>query len=247
MSREIRFFNPFEQLMQIKKHGMKDSIIDQILPSCITNKWSETSSLNLMNSFGTQEKKANLGMAIFEATVVSEVGDALCKACYKAEGDSPLILTADDIFSKLESSLMSNGQMPTLEAKLDEVVNLIAECEEPFLSEQVSRTENIDTLKEMITAATSSLSDLRSKKRQVMSSGTSSFGRSRNISSRALDTDSVLKINDDMLKGKIELKKRKADLKRAEEMFCAFNKTYDELKYLFPTATKMPSVVMQIH
>ena len=116
-----------------------------------------------MNSFGTQEKKANLGMAIFEATVVSEVGDALCNACYKAEGDSPLILTADDIFSKLELNLIYDGPMPTLEAKLDEVVNLIAESEDPFITEQVSLTENIDTLKEMITSATSSLSDLQLK------------------------------------------------------------------------------------
>jgi hypothetical protein len=57
-------------------------------------------------------------MAFFEATAISEVGEALCKACYQAEGDSPLNLTGDDIINKVESMLSLSQEMSMVEEVL---------------------------------------------------------------------------------------------------------------------------------
>jgi hypothetical protein len=190
-ARGVRFYNGFEQAMQILKQGMKTAIIDQIIPSCMANKWSETSALHLYTSFGTAETKANLAMAIFEAAAISEIGDALCKGCYKAEGDSPLILTGDDIFIKVESMLSLRQNMPKVEEVLHEVMNLINETEEPFIVRRGEITETIDALKEMVTCATQHLKELNRKKRGLTSSGTSSLGRSRNNTSKTVDNEQL--------------------------------------------------------
>ena len=39
-------------------------------------------------------------MAMFEGAVVKDVGKLLCTSAYTLEGDSPLILTAYEVFEK---------------------------------------------------------------------------------------------------------------------------------------------------
>jgi hypothetical protein len=75
-------------------------------------------------------------------------------------------------------------------------------------------------------------------KRSITSSGTSSFGRSRNVSSKALDNVSLQNIKNDIEKGEIDLEKRKADLKRAEDALHEFDREYESWKETFPYRNK---------
>ena len=68
-------------------------------------KWSETSTQNLLHAFyrnggvtkdgvlDTNETKAELAMATrLEGCAVADAGRTFCQGCYILEGDSPLIL-----------------------------------------------------------------------------------------------------------------------------------------------------------
>ena len=91
----IRFFQKFEQVNQIFAQGMITPIVDKILTDCIQNKWSETSSNKMYLQFGSVESKAALGMTLVESAAIVSIGEDVCKACYTAEGDSPLIHTIE--------------------------------------------------------------------------------------------------------------------------------------------------------
>jgi hypothetical protein len=81
----------------------------------------------MLQSYGTSEKKANLGMAIIEAATSKDMGNALVKACYNAEGDSPLILVGETILNKMEAALCLDQPIPTVESSLEEASALINE------------------------------------------------------------------------------------------------------------------------
>ena len=57
----------------------------------------------------------------------------LCKACYALKGNGPLIFSADEVFSRLEGILEIYSVPEKVENVSDEVVVLMAECEEPFI------------------------------------------------------------------------------------------------------------------
>ena len=61
---------------------------------------------------------------MFESAVIEEIGNEYIVACYSAEGDSPLILTGNDIFGKLENKIFGVTSTNRIEEVLEEVLGL---------------------------------------------------------------------------------------------------------------------------
>ena len=66
----VIFLVKMEQIAQISKKGIHTKIMEKILLKCIENKWAETSSKSLFETFGTDTTKSDLGMAILECAAV---------------------------------------------------------------------------------------------------------------------------------------------------------------------------------
>ena len=90
----VRFMQKIEQATQMHSKGIKDVILKNVLPYCLTNKYSEASARSLHLQFRLETKKANVAMDILEAAVLGDVGIPFCIACYQLEGDAPLILSS---------------------------------------------------------------------------------------------------------------------------------------------------------
>ena len=71
LSGSIRFYVHYEQIVQLVDYGI-DNLCNDILEECIRKKWSETSSKNLKEEFFEASNKAELGMAILEASAVAD-------------------------------------------------------------------------------------------------------------------------------------------------------------------------------
>ena len=82
-----------------------------------------------MDYFGTNNKQADLAMAILESFAVADSGKTLCQGCYTLEGDSPLIFTAKEAMDIIKTELQIDIQMPRVIKIVDTVVNLINEGE----------------------------------------------------------------------------------------------------------------------
>ena len=52
----------------------------------------------MLVAYGTEEKSANLGMAMIEVATVVDYGKAFAEACYTLEGDSAMVLREDMLY-----------------------------------------------------------------------------------------------------------------------------------------------------
>ncbi len=53
---------------------------------------------------------AKFAIALVEIAVVADGGRPLCQACYKCEGDAPLVFKAYDILSKLKTAILEEEE-----------------------------------------------------------------------------------------------------------------------------------------
>ena len=93
-------FLHYEQITQIVTHGL-GNVINDIARVSAENKWSEKSSRKILREFDNDKNKGKLTMTIFEGVVVKDAGKLLCTSVYTLEGDSPLILTAHEVFENM--------------------------------------------------------------------------------------------------------------------------------------------------
>ena len=93
------FFLHYEQITQIVTYGLKN-VIHDIARVSAENNWSEKSSKKILREYDNDKNKGKLAMAMFEGAVVKDAGKLLCTSTYTLEGDSPLILTAYEVFEK---------------------------------------------------------------------------------------------------------------------------------------------------
>jgi hypothetical protein len=242
LSGGVRFFQTYEQLEQLVDQGMKGKVIDDLLPYCLQNKCSEESAKAMFEAFGRAEKKADLGMAIIEAATSKDMDNALVKACYNAEGDSPLILVGESILKKMEAALCVNQPIPTVEASLEEASTLINECHAPYISKKTRIRDSVHLLNEELNRCKVKVADLLKDKGNLTSSGRSSRGRTRTVSQRSIDVPAIEAIDilisdakSDLREKKDELKKRNDELRSAVEECDEFeakftHRTQDELR-----------------
>ena len=91
----VRFFVKFEQVHQSSKIGI-NTIVQEVIPWCISNKVSEESSHNLKNMFNepSNDTESELVMTMVEIAAISDGLLFFCEDCYTLEGDAELILRA---------------------------------------------------------------------------------------------------------------------------------------------------------
>ena len=70
------FFLHYEQMVQIVTHGL-DQVVKNIERACAENKWSEKSSIKLLNEHDGHKNKGKLAMEMFEGSVVKHAGKTL--------------------------------------------------------------------------------------------------------------------------------------------------------------------------
>ena len=108
----VRIFVKFEQIHQISKVGV-DTIMEQIIPWCISNKVSEDSSRNLNKMFNDPDNDAEseLAMAMVEMVAISDKLLLFCESCYVLEGDAELILRAKSVFDRIDAKISDSGSV----------------------------------------------------------------------------------------------------------------------------------------
>jgi hypothetical protein len=230
----IRFFQKFEQVNQIFAQGMVTTIVDKILTDCIQNKWSENSSNKMYLEFGSAESKAALGMALVESAAIVSIGEDLCKACYTAEGDSPLILTASDIFERLERHLSSDFDLDSCQDAITQAVSLIQSCKSPMVEKQNQLNLKLKDKQDSFNACKAKLDSLLQERQTVTTSGRSSRGRSRQVSRRAMNEDALEAVRASIMQGRKDVQTLKDDLEVVKEEVLSFEHYFLEWSSKFP-------------
>lgn len=131
----VRFFTHYEQIVQIIEFGLEKILLD-ILPTCLDMKWSHTSATNLRDEFGTDDKAAELAMAIFEGSVIADFGRVFCKACYTLEGSSPLVFTATEELQKIVERMNDDIPMVRVHAVVGRVEELLISALQKIFDER---------------------------------------------------------------------------------------------------------------
>jgi len=113
----------------------RKKLIDVAVVECAMNKLSEKSIKNLLNNFHGDLKKGELAMATIEIASMCDIGRIFCSACYKAEGNSPLILTLSMILKKIENTIESGGyDVTTLERVVNDCVSMFEDARDYFMN-----------------------------------------------------------------------------------------------------------------
>jgi hypothetical protein len=99
-----RWYVFFEHADQTARIGLVEIVI--YVDHCVQQKYSEESSKKAKTVLGDP---VSFTMALVEIVVVADGGRPLCQACYKCEGDAPLVFKAYDILSKLKTVIWELG------------------------------------------------------------------------------------------------------------------------------------------
>jgi hypothetical protein len=99
----VRWYLFYERAKQIVQIGMQP--LSDFVDSCVAKGYSKESSKKLREKLDDFEFVAN---AFVELAAVVDAGTPLCVACYKLEGDQPLILVASDILDPVKQLVLGN-------------------------------------------------------------------------------------------------------------------------------------------
>ena len=181
----VRFFRHFEQIVQLISYGLEEVTNDIVKPTLQAGS-SRSSCTTLLSNFDGLEKKAQLGMAMVEAAAICDFGHPLCTACYTLEGDSPLILSAHSVFSKIDQIIESidDFPIPTVEKVIKKAASLINDQRLHLVRLCTTAEEHYNTLVNDRDAKQRRLEDLLS---QIDTTSRTS-GRARRPTARVKDT-----------------------------------------------------------
>lgn len=211
----VRFYVHYEQIVQIVDYGL-ERIIDLILPTCIASKWSKESASKLMTKFGTEEKKADLAMAIFEGAVIADSGKNFCQGCYTLEGVSPLIFTAKEVLDRIMTELRTDIPMPRVESILDRVLELIQECEDAITIEMDEMQDQIFEVSKELDLAKNEL-HARNEELDAAKGVHVVNGRRRQRNANFLDQDSIRECQKKVKDAKKVVKRIEKKIKNMED------------------------------
>jgi hypothetical protein len=99
----VRWYLFYERAKQIVQLGMQP--LSEFVDSCVAKGYSKESSKKLREKLDDTEFVAT---AFVELAAIVDVGTPLCVACYKLEGDQPLILVATDILDPVKQLVLRN-------------------------------------------------------------------------------------------------------------------------------------------
>jgi hypothetical protein len=100
-----RWYVFFEHADQTARIGLIQIAI--YIDHCVQQKYSEESSKKAQTVL---HDPVNFAMALVEIAAVDDGGRPLCQACYKCEGDAPLVFKAYNILSKLKTVIREEDE-----------------------------------------------------------------------------------------------------------------------------------------
>ena len=103
-SSEIRCFRQYEQIVQVSKYEL-DNTLKDIVKVIFVNNFLKESSKIISNTFDEDWNKAKLVMVLVETAAISDSIRPLCTAYHELEGDSPLIPAAQQAVNKIDNQL----------------------------------------------------------------------------------------------------------------------------------------------
>ena len=156
-------------------------------------------------------------MAFLECDVAIDVGIPLCKLAYVAEDDSPLILTADDIFTYLENNIRDGYETARIEGTVDEALDLIKEVEYYCINKNNNALADVGITQNALDSKQKTWNDLKEEKLKITTQHVGT-GRQRKILARAIDTEALGRVNIKLSEIKVDVKEATQDRAKAKEI-----------------------------
>lgn len=207
----VRFFGDFEQIVQIVDFGL-DNIITHICPQLKSEKASISSTEKLLETFGGDEHKGELGMAVLEGSAIADIAKVWCEACYSLEGNDPLIFVAHEIFKRIEESMKDDSELGRVARNLPLVIALLREAFD-FMKQKVTDADEAHgEAKKEKKAKEEALAKLEAEKAAILNP-TSSSGRVTSRTARSLSAQDFERVEE--LSSKVA--EAKADVRREEK------------------------------
>ena len=214
----VRFFRQYEQIVQLNRYGLDKVLQDIVKPSHI-KKFSKESCKSILKDFDGNRNKAKLAMAMIETAAVSNAGHPFCKACYTLEGDSPLILSAQQEMNKLDNILDKESfPLPSVDMVVEKVARLFQEVHSYFGDELVAVEEKYKSIQQHVQSLENKLRDLVGQQSRSQNN-VSSRGRVSARTERAVDTQTSTNIGNEIDELKNELSGLEVSEKEAQEKF----------------------------
>ena len=185
-----------------------------IIPTCIERHWSEGSTNTLVEEFGSDDKRADLAMAILEGCSVADAGHTFCQGCYTLEGDSPLISTAKEALERIMAQFTQDTPFVRVERIVDRVVDLILQQgkDNAAINKNDIQAE-LDASNEMVNEGQCNLDAAKLDEDSTKGVRAGTNGRRR--PARYLNTDDVARAKARVAEAKDKLKK----LRMTEQLF----------------------------
>ena len=211
----VRFCVKYEQICQIADQGV-DKILEDVLPICKENKWSELSTQKIIEEFSTIEKSSDLGMAMVEIAAVADHGKIFAESCYTLEGDSDIILRGSAVFDRLEESIEGECHFTRVQFVVDKALDLILTGKRI-----VTETRDLDRI--MLYGANVSvnnvkdvLNHLKITKQNILG-GTTKRGIVGVNTARATNTGALVAVTNEIVESQIQLNVLMQELEVAKE------------------------------
>ena len=231
----VRFYVHYEQITQIADYGM-EKILEEILPTCIDNKWSELSSQKLLHKFGNDQGKAELAMAILEGGAIADSGKSFCQGCYTLEGDSPLIFAAAEVIKRINTDLDANVEMPRVDAVLSRVLDLLTEAHDYVANVKELHKEAVDDATRIAEENKVKVKDAKTVRDDIrgVRRGNRANARQRVANPNFVDQEALTNAIVMIAEANADLRLSQQNLEEAQKAFDKNNRVYQEWLTKFP-------------
>ena len=122
---------------------------------------------HLLQAYGHEGKSASLGMVILEFAGLTDSINIFTKTCFILEGDSEIILRADELFKRLEHVIYDNYEWPSVNRVIDYALGLILKIRDTFLHQKYISSTNLDTAKRIVIGSNECLQGINNKKQKT--------------------------------------------------------------------------------
>lgn len=231
----VRFFLHYEQITQIVTYGL-ENVIKNIARVSAENKWSEKSSKKILKEFDNDNNRGKLAMAMFEGAVVKDAGKLLCTSAYTLEGDSPLILTAHEVFEKIDKCSNDGFELPSLLKAAEYTSRILLEVYAPLESIHRSILAELENAEQEKEGIEPEIENIR-KELDDTANQTSSRGRTSRRSNIVIDQDKVESLNMRLNEAEIRYDARKKGVEEVVKKLRTHEIAMDRWNRKFPNKT----------
>ena len=99
----------------------------------------------MLQAYVPEEKSANLGLEILEFSDLTDGIKIFVETCYILEGDSAIILIANEVFKRLEHVIYKNYKWASVNRVVDDYIGLIINRRGTFMHQKQISSTKLDT------------------------------------------------------------------------------------------------------